>query len=127
MEKSSAAESWTVEDEAAMQALIARRGRVSTAMIGDNRMGGSMSDAAKRRCDESESSFTHLDYEDFGMSWNCPMYKKKRMASHAWSQHPDHPWILRLSSVCRMEWNLWTSGETQPRLLFEKKATYHIS
>jgi len=39
MEKSAGtkAESWTAEDEAAMQAMIARRGRVSIAMIGSNR------------------------------------------------------------------------------------------
>ena len=65
MAKPSAFESWTAEDEAAMQALLARHNRVSTTMIGDARS-GNMRDASKRRCDESESSFTHLDYEDFG-------------------------------------------------------------
>jgi hypothetical protein len=65
MAKPSAVESWTAEDEAAMQALLARHNRVSTTMIGDARS-GNMRDASKRRCDESESSFTHLDYEDFG-------------------------------------------------------------
>lgn len=32
-----------------MQALLARRNRVSTAMVGDTRAGGSMTDASKRR------------------------------------------------------------------------------
>ena len=69
MEKSAGtkAESWTAEDEAAMQALIARRGRVSTAMFGSNRTGGSMSEAAKRPCsteeDESDCVEWSLEYD----------------------------------------------------------------
>ena len=59
MDKSagSKVESWTAEDEAAMQALLARRQRVSTAMVGDVRS-GNMSDASKRRCfSEDEASY----------------------------------------------------------------------
>ena len=78
MERSagSKAESWTAEDEAAMQALIARRGRVSTAMIGNNRTGGSMSEAAKRPCSTEEDE---SDYVEWSLEYDL---KKAQESSH---------------------------------------------
>ena len=48
IEAGSTIEVWSEVDEAAMQALLARRNRVSAAMVGATR-GGSMTDASKRR------------------------------------------------------------------------------
>ena len=111
-----------------MQALIARHGRVSTAMIGDNRMGGSMSDAAKRRCDESESSFTHLVYEDFGSADVLePPYVQEETHGKSCmvraSRSPMDPEIVKrlpdgVESVEQWGDTVMAFGK------FEKKATY---
>ena len=65
IETGNTSEVWTEADEAAMQALLARRNRVSIAMIGDSRVGGNMSDASKRRgfAEEDESDYTEWSLE----------------------------------------------------------------
>ena len=67
IETGNISEVWTEVDEAEMQALLVRRNRVSIAMIGDSRAGGSMLDASKRRgfAEEDKS-----DYREWSLEYN---------------------------------------------------------
>ena len=96
MEKSAGtkAESWTAEDEAAMQAIIARCGRVSITMIGSNRTGGSMSEAAKRPCSTKEDE---SDYVEWSLEYDLKNYQSLRSRRRNFS--------------FQREWNQLKSGD----------------